>query len=164
MISLSGLVFHTLWTRLLHIQKSKSILFWPSYCTKSKLDKLLVGPSRTKKIRYRHVVMTFFENLLDDYCSASRLGIPIFGSDFWEPHWRRNSDSVYDSEDSGRIFFFEIPISGEPENWNSNLRFLEFWLLHRNSVHLFVANLYWLQCMYNDLILMVHKLVAPLQH
>jgi hypothetical protein len=41
--------FHTLWTRLLHIQKSKHILFWPSYCTKSKLDNLLVGPSRTNK-------------------------------------------------------------------------------------------------------------------
>ncbi len=35
----------------------------------------------------------------------SRLGIPIFGSDFWGPHRRRNSNSVYDSEDSGRIFF-----------------------------------------------------------
>ncbi len=23
-------------------------------------------------------------------------------------------------------FFFEIPISGEPESWNSDLRFLEF--------------------------------------
>ncbi len=40
-------------------------------------------------------------------------------------------------------FFFEIPISGEPENWNSDL---QFWnsgnFLHRNSVHLFVTNLY----------------------
>jgi hypothetical protein len=35
----------------------------------------------------------------------SRLGIPIFGSDFWDPHWKRNSDSVFDSEDSGWIFF-----------------------------------------------------------
>ncbi len=56
---------------------------------------------------------------------GARLGIPTFGSDFWNPHWRWNSDSVYDSEDSGRIFF-EIPISGEPENKNSDLRFLEF--------------------------------------
>ncbi len=37
--------------------------------------------------------------------SDSRLGIPIFGSDFWDAHWRRNSDSVYDSKNSGRIFF-----------------------------------------------------------
>ncbi len=36
--------------------------------------------------------------------------------------------------------------------------------LRRNSVHLIVANLYWLQSMYNDIILIVHKLVAPLQH
>jgi hypothetical protein len=55
----------------------------------------------------------------------SWLGIPIFGSNFWDPHWRRISDSVYNSEDSGRIFFW-IPISGEPENWNSDLRFSEF--------------------------------------
>jgi hypothetical protein len=33
------------------------------------------------------------------------LGIPIFGSDFWDPHWKQNSDSVFDSEDSGQIFF-----------------------------------------------------------
>jgi hypothetical protein len=40
--------------------------------------------------------------------AATRLGIPIFGSDFWDPHWRWNSDSVYDSEDSGRIFFLKF--------------------------------------------------------
>ncbi len=39
----------------------------------------------------------------------SRLGIPIFGSDFWDPHWKRNSNSVFDSENSGRIFF-QIPL------------------------------------------------------
>jgi hypothetical protein len=33
------------------------------------------------------------------------LGIPIFGSDFWDPHRKRNSNSVFDSKDSGRIFF-----------------------------------------------------------
>jgi hypothetical protein len=38
----------------------------------------------------------------------TRLGIPIFGSDFWDPHWKRNSDSVFDSKDSSRIFFFEF--------------------------------------------------------
>jgi hypothetical protein len=30
----------------------------------------------------------------------SRLGNPIFGSDFWDPHQKRNSDSVFDSKDS----------------------------------------------------------------
>jgi hypothetical protein len=29
----------------------------------------------------------------------------IFGSDFWDPHWKRNSDSIFDSEDSRRKFF-----------------------------------------------------------
>jgi hypothetical protein len=43
---------------------------------------------------------------------GTRLGIPIFGSDFWDPHCKRNSDSVFDSKDSGR-FFFKIPMSGE---------------------------------------------------
>ncbi len=95
----------------------------------------------------------------------SWLGIPIFGSDFWDPHRKQNFDSVFDSKDSGRIFF-----------WNSDVwrvRKLEFQFgifgiqvisLRKNSVHLIVANLYWLLSMYNDLILIVHKLVAPLQH
>ncbi len=48
------------------------------------------------------------------------MGIPIFGSDFWDPHWKRKSDPVYDSEDSGRNFFSRILMSGESENWNSD--------------------------------------------
>ncbi len=36
------------------------------------------------------------------------LGIPIFGSDFLDPHCKRNSDSVFDSKDSGRIFFWKF--------------------------------------------------------
>jgi hypothetical protein len=35
----------------------------------------------------------------------SWLGIPIFGSDFWDPHRKRNYNSVFDSKDSGWIFF-----------------------------------------------------------
>jgi hypothetical protein len=41
---------------------------------------------------------------------GTRLGIPIFGSDFWDPHWKRNSGSVSDSEDSGRKKFKQIPL------------------------------------------------------
>jgi hypothetical protein len=37
------------------------------------------------------------------------LGIPIFASDFWDPHWKRDSDPVFDSKDSG-WFFFQIPL------------------------------------------------------
>ncbi len=40
----------------------------------------------------------------------SRLGIPIFGSDFWDPHRKGNSGSVSDSEDSGRKNFNRIPL------------------------------------------------------
>jgi hypothetical protein len=36
------------------------------------------------------------------------LGIPIFGSDFWDPHRKLNSNFVFDSEDSGRKIFFEF--------------------------------------------------------
>ncbi len=35
---------------------------------------------------------------------APWLGIPIFGSNFWDPHCKRNSDSVFGSKDSGWIF------------------------------------------------------------
>jgi hypothetical protein len=36
------------------------------------------------------------------------LGIPIFASDFWDPHCKQNSDSVFDSKDSGWKIFFEF--------------------------------------------------------
>jgi hypothetical protein len=53
------------------------------------------------------------------------LGIPIVGFDFWEPQWKQNSDSVFDSGDSGRIFF-ETLMSGESGNQNSDLQYSEF--------------------------------------
>jgi hypothetical protein len=43
---------------------------------------------------------------LDWLTIGSWLGIPIFGSDFWDPHRKQNSDSVFDSKDSGRKIFF----------------------------------------------------------
>ncbi len=105
--------------------------------------------------------------------------------------WRHQS---WQSFNLGWEFQFLVPISGTPIVsgipipfsipkipagfffWNSDVwrvRKLEFRFaiigipvisLRRNSVRLIVANLYWLQSMYNDLILIVHKLVAPLQH
>ncbi len=36
------------------------------------------------------------------------LGMPIFSSDFWDPHRKRNSGFVFDSKDSGRIFFLKF--------------------------------------------------------
>jgi hypothetical protein len=92
------------------------------------------------------------------------LGIPIFGSNSWYPHQKQNSDSISDFRNSGRFFL----------NYNVwKVRKLEFQFakfgipvvcLHRNLLRLIVANLYCLQSMHNDLILMVHKLAAPLQH
>jgi hypothetical protein len=42
--------------------------------------------------------------------TVARLGIPIFGSNFWDPHWKRNSGSVSNFEDSGRKIFNQIPL------------------------------------------------------
>jgi hypothetical protein len=39
-----------------------------------------------------------------------RLEIPIFGSNFWDPHWKQNSGSVSDSEGPGRKKFNQIPL------------------------------------------------------
>jgi hypothetical protein len=55
----------------------------------------------------------------------SWLGIPIFGFDSWGTHWKQNSDSIFDSGDSGWIFFL-IPMSGKSENWNSDLQNSKF--------------------------------------
>jgi hypothetical protein len=43
------------------------------------------------------------------------LGFPIFGSNFWDPHHKQNSDSVFDSEDSGRKIFFEFQCLESPK-------------------------------------------------
>ncbi len=83
MISSSKQVFHNLWTRLLHFQKTKNILFWPSYCTKSKLDSLLVVPSQTNKLDI-DMLSWFFFNFFDDYYSAcTYLQLPCFKVFFW---------------------------------------------------------------------------------
>ncbi len=36
------------------------------------------------------------------------LGILIFGSDFWDPHRKQNSDSMFDSKDSGWNLFLKF--------------------------------------------------------
>jgi hypothetical protein len=54
------------------------------------------------------------------------LGIPIFGSNFCDPHWKQNLIPFLIPEILVR-FFFEIPMSGNSEIWNSNLRNSEFW-------------------------------------
>jgi hypothetical protein len=36
------------------------------------------------------------------------LGIPIFGSDFWDPHRKQNSDSVFNSGDFGQNIFLRF--------------------------------------------------------
>jgi hypothetical protein len=65
-----------------------------------------------------------------------RLGIPIFGSDFWDPHRKRDSDSVFDSEDSGRIFFMNSAVKkSRNRNSDSEIRNSEK-NKRRNSIHL----------------------------
>ncbi len=64
------------------------------------------------------------------------MGIPIFGSDFWDPYWKRNSDSVFDSEDSGRNFFSNSAVE-KLRNRNSDSEIRNFEKnKHRNSIHL----------------------------
>jgi hypothetical protein len=52
--------------------------------------------------------------------SSPRLGIPIFGYDFWDPHRKRNSGSISDSEDSGRKNFNENSAVEKSRNQNSD--------------------------------------------
>jgi hypothetical protein len=40
--------------------------------------------------------------------SSAWSGILIFGSDFWDPHKKQNSDFVFDSKDSGWKIFLEF--------------------------------------------------------
>jgi hypothetical protein len=59
------------------------------------------------------------------------LGIPIFGSDFWDPHCEQNSDSSFDSGDFGGFFLkfgcLESQKIGIPicEIWNSGNLFAQ---------------------------------------
>ncbi len=65
------------------------------------------------------------------------LGIPIFGSDFWDPHRKWNSDSVFDSEDSSRKIFLEFCCwkieKSKFQFQNSEFREKK---THKNSIHL----------------------------
>ncbi len=51
------------------------------------------------------------------------LGIPIFGSDFRDPHQKRNSDSVFVSGDSSRIFSLNAAVEKlSNQNYDSKIR------------------------------------------
>ncbi len=66
----------------------------------------------------------------------ARLGIPIFGSDFWDPHWKRNFDSVFDIKDSGQNFFSNSAVK-KLRNWNYDSEIRNFKKnKRRNSIHL----------------------------
>jgi hypothetical protein len=54
---------------------------------------------------------------------AARLGIPIFGSNFWDPHWKQNSDLVFDSKGSGWNFFSNSAVEKlRNQNFDSEIR------------------------------------------
>jgi hypothetical protein len=53
---------------------------------------------------------TEFDSALNAQRLQPWLGIPIFGSNFWDPRWKQNSGSVSDSKDSGRKNFNQIPL------------------------------------------------------
>jgi hypothetical protein len=41
---------------------------------------------------------------------SSLVGNSDFRSEFRDPHWKQNSDSVFDSEDSGQVFFLNSAV------------------------------------------------------
>ncbi len=57
------------------------------------------------------------------------LGILIYGSDFWDPHRKGNSDSVFDSRYSGRNSFLNSTVekssnrNSDSKIWNSEFDF-----------------------------------------
>jgi hypothetical protein len=55
-------------------------------------------PIRMEDHKSRHLILQLI-------LTQAWLGILIFGSDFWDPHWEWNSNSNFDSDDSGQIFF-----------------------------------------------------------
>jgi hypothetical protein len=58
-----------------------------------------------------------------DVRACAWLGISIFGSDFWDLHRKQNSDSVFDSEDSGQIFFMNSAVEkSRKRNSNSEIQ------------------------------------------
>jgi hypothetical protein len=66
--------------------------------------------------------------------AAFWLEIPIFGSDFWDPHCKQNSDFVFNSEDSSRFLFLKFRCLE-----SQKIRIL-IWDI-RNSGNLFVQEL-----------------------
>jgi hypothetical protein len=93
-----------------------------------KLTKLLCylphiyGPKLTMHMGNKHDYLVVDLKFQHD---GPWLGIPIFGSDFWDPILSRIPiPFVIPKIPVG--FFFEIPMSGESDNWNSDLRCLEF--------------------------------------
>jgi hypothetical protein len=47
------------------------------------------------------------------------LGIPIFLLNFWDPHWKQNSNSVFDSKDSSQKSFLNSAVE-KSQNWNAD--------------------------------------------
>jgi hypothetical protein len=69
-----------------------------------------------------------------DRKALSWLGIPIFGSNFWDPHWKQNTDSILDSKDSG--LFLNSAVE-KLRNQNSIPNFgIPIKNKHRISIHL----------------------------
>jgi hypothetical protein len=68
-----------------------------------------------------------------------RLGIPIFGYNFWDPHRKRNSYSIFDSKDSGWNFFSNSAVEkSRNRNSDSEIRNSEK-NKRRNSIHLILC-------------------------
>jgi hypothetical protein len=72
-------------------------------------------------------------------CSQRRawLGIPIYGSVFWDPHRKPNTNSIFNSKDSSQIFFLNSAVEkSRKRNSDSKTRNSEKKNWFRNSIHL----------------------------
>ncbi len=88
-----------------------------------------IGHIRTGRT-YQHALGQSLTMVLVQAWEGPCLGIPIFGSNFWDPHQKRNSDSVFDSGDSGRKFFLNSAV----ENWQIKIPIPWFGIPKKNNV------------------------------
>ncbi len=95
---------------LQNIKQLSSLRKTDNYSTISMVDSTGNAPNSTSTYLVHYIFADDVYTNLEQISAkeATWLGIPIFGSDFWDPHRKRNSNSIFDSWDSGRIFFLKF--------------------------------------------------------
>jgi hypothetical protein len=88
-----------------HLAVASLMVFPPSVKQAVKLCLMMKNVMSYSMQRLFYVATKICPRICGRFCLTPWLGIPIFGSKFWDPHRKQNSDSVFDSKDSDRIFF-----------------------------------------------------------